>query len=123
MPKDFLATITVSATALLSSMGRCLLIGDQKSHAVRLEFTSNAVNLRSVDALGGEAEESVEASGGPETPVLLGVNGTYLSQALKQISGDVQVQLPKEAGKPVLFRSEPSEGEAFNYIVMPLRIK
>jgi len=122
MPKNFRSTITVNAQALLNSMGRCLLIGDQKSHAVAIEFTSDSVNLRAVDALGGEAEESVEATGGPDVPVTLGVNGTYLSQALKQIAGDVQVQLPQETGKPVLFRSEPAEGEAFNYIVMPLRI-
>ena len=122
MPKNFRSTITVNAQALLNSMGRCLLLGDQKSHAVAIEFTSDSVNLRAVDALGGEAEESVEATGGPDVPVTLGVNGTYLSQALKQIAGDVQVQLPQETGKPVLFRSEPAEGEAFNYIVMPLRI-
>jgi len=122
MPNDFQATVAVDSQALLGSLGRCILIGDKKSHAVKMEFTSNGVNLWAVDALAGEAEESVDATGGPNEPYRLGVNGTYLAQALKQITGDVLVKLPKEYGQSVLFYSQPAEGEAFNYIVMPLRI-
>ena len=122
MPKSFAATIMFNAETLLRSMGRCLLVGDQSSHAVAMEFTSTSINLRAVSALNGEADESVDAVGGPATPVTIGVNGTYLAQALKQITGNMQALLPDQAGRPILFRSEPAEGEIFNYIVMPLRL-
>lgn len=122
MPKSFKATITVNPETLLRSVNRCLLIGDQKTHAIALEFTSDTVNLKSVDSQAGEAEESVDCTGGPDTVVTIGVNGTYLAQALKQITGSVQVLLPHDEGRPVLFRSTPADGEVFNYIVMPMRI-
>jgi DNA polymerase-3 subunit beta len=121
-PKAFKATVTVGSQELLRSLTRCLLIGDQKSHAVALEFNSTGIKLTAIDAQAGEAEESIDAFGGPAESVLLGVNGTYLAQALKQISGDVKVLLPTEDGRPVLFQSTPADGEVFNYIVMPMRI-
>lgn len=122
MPVAQDATLTVDSMALLTSLTRCLLMGDQKTHGVAIEFTSGSINLRAVDALAGEAEESVEAEGGPSKPMTVGVNGTYLSQALKQIGGSVKVQLPTEVGRPIIFRSEPVPGEIFNYIVMPMRL-
>lgn len=122
MPKSFQSTLQVDSASLLRSMNRCLLMGDKKTHAVAMEFTATAINLKAVDALAGEAEEVVAASGGPAMPILVGVNGTYLSQALKHLSGEIQVLLPPETSKPILFRSTPSEGEVFNYIVMPMRI-
>lgn len=122
MPASHEATLTVDSMALLSSLVRCLLMGDQKTHTVAVEFASEGINLHAVDALAGEAEESIPATGGPTESVTIGINGTYLSQALKQIGGSVRVQLPKEVDRPIIFRSEPAPGEVFNYIVMPMRL-
>jgi DNA polymerase III sliding clamp (beta) subunit (PCNA family) len=121
VPKDFQAFVTVDSQELLSSINRCLLMGDQKTHAIKLEFGADRVIVRAADALGGEAEEIVDANGGPKEPVHVGANGAYLSKALKLATGDIAIKLPRQYGA-FLLSWEPAEGESFDYVVMPLRI-
>lgn len=116
--------ISVQAPELLAALERCIVLSDEKSAAVDLIFSKGQIALTGASAENGEAEESIDAVGGEE---LQGefhtrVNGEYLPDVLKGLSGEMLIKLPAQPGSALLFTAEPHEGELLDYVLMPLRV-
>jgi DNA polymerase-3 subunit beta len=121
-PKESRMEISVDSQALLSSLERCILLADEKSHLVIFNFDSGTILLESSSVESGESRETVDFLGSLKSPLRLGINATYAINLLKKLSGEVIIALPETNQSPLLFKATPAEGEALGYVVMPMRV-
>jgi len=98
---------------------RSMIVANEFTHDVRLQFTNGTVHLSAHNTEQEQAEEQVEADyAGRE--VSIGFNGRYLRDVLGAVSTDrVRIQFKDELS-PVLLLEESSD--ASKYVVMPMRI-
>jgi DNA polymerase-3 subunit beta len=114
--------ITAKAGELRSSLERCLLLSDERSCSVKLTFDKE-ITLEGSDAQSGEARETVDCQGTPKQPFSVGVNGEYLLDLFKLLSGDVRICLPDTNQSALMFSADPAEGDHLDYVVMPMRLE
>lgn len=121
LPNDKRVEITVNAKDMLSSLERCALLSDERSGLVILNFGEQIV-LSSASALNGESQETVDCVGAPKEPLQIGINSEYLINLTKKLDGEMQIALPANHQKPLLFKATPHDGEQLSYIIMPMRV-
>jgi len=121
-PKNKIS-VRVDAGELLSSLGRCIVLSDEKSCAIDLIFEPGGqLTIKGASADNGEAEESIQTGGAPESEFHTRVNGAYLHALLKILEGDITICLPETPGAALLFKATPHEGETLDYVLMPMRV-
>ena len=121
MPKNK-TVITAKAGEMRSALERALLLSNKESGALKLTFTSE-ITIEGSDALNGEARETVDCVGAPEEPFAIGVNGGYLHDLFKLLSGDVRMAIPDSPQKPLMISADPNDTEKLDYVVMPMRLE
>jgi DNA polymerase III sliding clamp (beta) subunit (PCNA family) len=80
------------------------------------------ITISAASALNGEAKETVDCQGAPANELHTRINGGYLRDLLKKLSGEIRIALPDHNKKALLFKAEPHEGESVEYIVMPMQV-
>jgi DNA polymerase-3 subunit beta len=120
-PNDARTEVTVSVADLEASLERCLLLSDENSKAIDLRFAGE-ITISAASALNGEAKETVDCQGAPANELHTRINGGYLRDLLKKLSGEIRIALPDHNKKALLFKAEPHEGESVEYIVMPMQV-
>lgn len=120
IPASANAVITVDVRQLISSIERVSLIVSEKLKTpVRMEFDGSLLKLSCITTIGKSYDE-FEFDG--EVPHLeIGFNNRYLLDALRACPSEkVRISLQGSLN-PIVFT--PEEGNAFTYLVLPVRLK
>ncbi len=120
IPADASAVITADVRQLITSIERVSLIVSEKlKNPVRMEFDGDLLKLSCITAIGKSYDE-YQYSGEVEH-LEIGFNNRYLLDALRACPSDtVRISL-KGSLNPIVFT--PEEGDAFTYLVLPVRLK
>ncbi len=120
IPADFASTIQADVRGLITSIERVSLIVSEKlKNPVRMKFDGSLVQLSCITAIGKSYDEcSFE---GNVDNLEIGFNNRYLLDALRACpDGTVNLSV-KGSLNPIVFT--PLEGNAFTYLVLPVRLK
>lgn len=120
IPTDASAVITADVRQLINSIERVSLIVSEKlKNPVRMEFDGSLLKLSCITTIGKSYDEYVYEGDVPHLEI--GFNNRYLLDALRACPSDkVNISL-KGSLNPIVFT--PLEGEAFTYLVLPVRLK
>lgn len=119
IPLDNPACAVLDAAMFDQVLRRIMIVANEFTHDVRLQFTADALLVCAHNTEQEEAEEIIEAEySGPE--ILIGFNARYLRDVLGVVQGPrITVQI-KDGLSPVLVLDEGDE--ASRYVIMPMRI-
>lgn len=120
IPSGFTTELTVSTRAIIDSVERVsLLITDRLKSPVRCIFEDDEIRISCSTAIGRANDQFPARITG--NPVEMGFNNRYLLDALRNAEGDeVRIQL---SGPLSPMKILPREGEAFLFLVLPVRLK
>jgi DNA polymerase III subunit beta len=129
LPQDNIHIATLQKDEIKGAIERVAQFADERSRAIRVQFTAGEVKVFSSALETGESEESVPSQySGPDLEI--GFNAQYLLDFLRavpqtQVSFGLKDQ--KSAGElqPTAVPSTdeaPKEQEQYRYVVMPMRI-
>jgi len=128
LPQDNTHIATLVKDEIKGAIERVAQFADERSRAIRVQFTTGEVKVFSSALETGESEESVPSQySGPDLEI--GFNAQYLLDFLRavpqsQVSFGLKDQ--KSAGElqPAAASAEeaPKEQEQYRYVVMPMRI-
>ncbi len=122
LPKDNVHPAKLSRDEIRSAIQRVAQFADERSRAIRVQFTAGEVKIFSSSVETGESEESVPSEyAGPDMEI--GFNAQYLLDFLGATNQDqvaFELKDQKSAGelRPV---SDGTE-DHYRYVVMPMRI-
>ncbi|HWF09117.1 MAG TPA: DNA polymerase III subunit beta [Bryobacteraceae bacterium] len=127
LPSDNTNIATLMKDEIKGAIERVAQFADERSRAIRVQFTAGEVKVFSSALETGESEESVPSQyAGPDLEI--GFNAQYLLDFLRAIPQDnvmIGLKDQKSAGelKPGASEgSEKDEQEQYRYVVMPMRI-
>ncbi|HVW84907.1 MAG TPA: DNA polymerase III subunit beta [Bryobacteraceae bacterium] len=127
LPQDNTNIARLSKDEIKGAIERVAQFADERSRAIRVQFTTGEVKVFSSSVETGESEESVTSEySGPDLEI--GFNAQYLLDFLRAVSQDhvsFSLKDQKSAGElqPAAAPSEESgEQEQYRYVVMPMRI-
>jgi DNA polymerase-3 subunit beta len=122
LPKDHTLTATLQKDEIKSAIERVAQFADERSRAIRVQFTNGEVRIFSSSVETGESEESVTSQyEGPNLEI--GFNAQYLLDFLRVIAQD-QVSFELKDQKSAGEMRPAGEGitDQYRYVVMPMRI-
>jgi DNA polymerase-3 subunit beta len=123
LPKEHGQSVTLSRDELRSAIERVSQFSDERSRAIRLQFTKGEVKVYSSLSETGESEETLSSDyAGPDMEI--GFNAQYMVDFLRAVP---------ESAVEFLFRDPNSAGEMrpsldpeskynYRYVIMPMRI-
>jgi DNA polymerase-3 subunit beta len=126
LPQDNTHIATLSKEEIKGAIERVAQFADERSRAIRVQFTAGEVKVFSSALETGESEESVPSEySGPDLEI--GFNAQYLLDFLRAVP---QPQVffglkdQKSAGElqPVASADADKDQEQYRYVVMPMRI-
>jgi DNA polymerase III subunit beta len=133
LPQDNIHIARLSTSEVKGAIERVAQFADERSRAIRVQFTTGEVKVFSSALETGESEESVPAEySGPDLEI--GFNAQYLLDFLRAIPQDKMefaLKDQKSAGELKPGQAPPSEADAakpageqeqYRYVVMPMRI-
>jgi DNA polymerase III subunit beta len=122
LPKDNQYTVLLNRDEIRSAIERVSQFADERSRAIRVQFTAGEVRVFSSSVESGDSEESVPAEyQGPDFEI--GFNAGYLLDFLRATPQDkvaFELKDAKSAGEV----RPAGEGlkDRYRYVVMPMRI-
>jgi len=122
LPKDHNLVATLHKDEIRSAIERVAQFADERSRAIRVQFTNGEVKIFSQSVEMGESEETVNSEyNGPDLEI--GFNAQYLLDFLRAISQDqVAFQLKDQKSAGELRPTGEGVSDSYRYVVMPMRI-
>jgi DNA polymerase-3 subunit beta len=124
LPQDNTNIASLTKDEIKGAIERVAQFADERSRAIRVQFTSGEVKVFSSALETGESEESVPSQyAGPDLEI--GFNAQYLLDFLRAIPQEhvtIGLKDQKSAGELRPGASEKDEQEQYRYVVMPMRI-
>jgi DNA polymerase-3 subunit beta len=122
LPKDHAVTAKLQKDEIRSAIERVAQFADERSRAIRVQFTNGEVKVFSSSVEMGESEESVTSEyQGPD--IEIGFNAQYLLDFLRAIPQDhVAFELKDQKSAGELRPAGDSITDQYRYVVMPMRI-
>jgi DNA polymerase-3 subunit beta len=122
LPKDHPLTATLERNEIRSAIERVAQFADERSRAIRVQFTNGEVRVFSSSVETGESEESVPSRyEGPDLEI--GFNAQYLLDFLRAIPQDqVAIELKDQKSAGELRPAGDGVAGQYRYVVMPMRI-
>jgi DNA polymerase-3 subunit beta len=122
LPKDHSVTAKLQKDEIRSAIERVAQFADERSRAIRVQFTNGEVKVFSSSVEMGESEESVTSEyQGPDMEI--GFNAQYLLDFLRAIPQDhVAFELKDQKSAGELRPAGDSIPDQYRYVVMPMRI-
>jgi DNA polymerase-3 subunit beta len=122
LPKDHTLSARLQKSEIRSAIERVAQFADERSRAIRVQFTSGEVRVFSSSVETGESEESVPSEyNGPD--IEIGFNATYLLDFLRAISQDnVSFELKDQKSAGEMRPLGDNIPDQYRYVVMPMRI-
>lgn len=119
IPADNPATAVISRTGFDQVLRRSMIVANEFTHDVKLNFLDKGVLVSAHNTEQEEAEEQVEADyDGQE--VSIGFNGRYLRDVLGVMHGEQVRMNIRDELSPVLLQEEGDDSSC--YVIMPMRI-
>jgi DNA polymerase-3 subunit beta len=122
LPHDNTNIAKLEKGEIRSAIERVAQFADERSRAIRVQFTPGEVRVFSSSMETGESEESVPSEySGPDLEI--GFNAQYLLDFLRAVPQEqvaFALKDQKSAGELTPAAADP--GEQYRYIVMPMRI-
>lgn len=121
IPKKTSRSVTLDAKRLSISAERVMIMADDRSRALRLEFNAEHLTLTAIEDGEGRSRDVVSLTGEGD-PVTTAFNGRYLGEFLKLVGGDVAMELCGPETQ-VLMRPANLNGLAeYFHILMPMKL-
>ena len=122
LPKDHSVTAKLQKDEIRSAIERVAQFADERSRAIRVQFTNGEVKVFSASVEMGESEESVTSEyDGPDMEI--GFNAQYLLDFLRATPQDhVAFELKDQKSAGELRPAGDSIPDQYRYVVMPMRI-
>jgi DNA polymerase III subunit beta len=122
LPKDHQLSAKLAKDEIRSAIERVAQFADERSRAIRVQFTSGEVRIFSSSVEMGESEESVPSEyQGPDLEI--GFNAQYLLDFLRAIPQDsVSFELKDQKSAGEMRPAGDSVADQYRYVVMPMRI-
>ncbi|MBZ5583477.1 MAG: DNA polymerase III subunit beta [Acidobacteriia bacterium] len=122
LPKDHSLTATLQKDEIRAAIERVAQFADERSRAIRVQFTNGEVRVFSSSMETGESEESVTSEyQGPDLEI--GFNAQYLLDFLRAIPQDhVAFELKDQKSAGEMRPAGESIPDQYRYVVMPMRI-
>jgi DNA polymerase-3 subunit beta len=112
----------LSRDEIRSAIERVAQFADERSRAIRVQFTSGEVRIFSSSVESGESEESVPSEyQGPDLEI--GFNAQYLLDFLRAVPQDqVAFELKDQKSAGEMRPAGEAVADQYRYVVMPMRI-
>jgi DNA polymerase III subunit beta len=122
LPKDHALMAKLQKDEIRSAIERVAQFADERSRAIRVQFTHGEVRVFSSSVEMGESEESVPSEyEGPDLEI--GFNAQYLLDFLRAIPQDhVAFELKDQKSAGEMRPAGESVPDQYRYVVMPMRI-
>jgi DNA polymerase III subunit beta len=122
LPKDHNLSAKLLKDEIKSAIERVAQFADERSRAIRVQFTNGEVRVFSSSVEMGESEESVPSEyQGPDLEI--GFNAQYLLDFLRAIPQDhVSFELKDQKSAGEMRPAGDSIADQYRYVVMPMRI-
>jgi DNA polymerase-3 subunit beta len=122
LPKDHQLLAKLQKDEIRSAIERVAQFADERSRAIRVQFTSGEVRVFSSSVEMGESEESVPSEyQGPD--IEIGFNAQYLLDFLRAIPQDhVSFELKDQKSAGEMKPAGDTVADQYRYVVMPMRI-
>jgi len=122
LPKDHQLTARLQKGEIRSAIERVSQFADERSRAIRVQFTNGEVKVFSSSVETGESEESVPIEyQGPD--IEIGFNAQYLLDFLRAIPQDhVAFELKDQKSAGEMRPAGDNIADQYRYVVMPMRI-
>jgi DNA polymerase-3 subunit beta len=122
LPKDHTLSAKLLKDEIRSAIERVAQFADERSRAIRVQFTAGEVRVFSSSVEMGESEESVNSEyTGPDLEI--GFNAQYLLDFLRVIPQDhVSFQLKDQKSAGEMRPAGDNIPDQYRYVVMPMRI-
>ena len=117
IPTDSDKTARLDAGDLRASIDRVVAVSSERTSAVKLAFSQDALTVSHASATGSAQDTTGAAYDGPAFEI--GINGKYALELLGQVTGDVVLQM-SDAGAPVVVLDTDDNGLLM--VVMPMRV-
>ena len=119
LPKDSQCRVVLNKSDFMNSIERASLLAKVgKNNLIKLDIKANNMEITSKSEEGTVKEEIMVSKEGSD--LVIGFNSKYLSDALKAIDDENVTMLFNSAISPCLIR--PLTGDAYEYLVLPVRI-
>lgn len=120
IPKEFLQTLQVKTRDIIDIIERIsLVVNDRLTTPVRCSIGNPVSTFKCISAVGCATDTYETELSGPEFEI--GINAQYLLDALRATEAD-EVKMSFKGGSEG-FLIEPTDGDSFLYMIMPMRIK
>lgn len=119
IPKENDRLLEINAKVLREAVDRVSTIASDKSRAIKLICSNNALTLLADSQDHGEAQEVLEVDFQAEE-VQIGFNSRYLLEMLSQIEGETVQFAFSDSGSPAVVRDTGTMGAL--YVIMPMRV-
>jgi DNA polymerase III subunit beta len=122
LPKDHPLMAKLQKDEIRSAIERVAQFADERSRAIRVQFTNGEVKVFSSSVEMGESEESVPSEyEGPDLEI--GFNAQYLLDFLRAIPQDhVAFELKDQKSAGEMRPAGEAIADQYRYVVMPMRI-
>jgi DNA polymerase-3 subunit beta len=122
LPKDHNLVATLHKDEIRAAIERVAQFADERSRAIRVQFSHGEVKIFSSSVEMGESEETVNSEyDGPDLEI--GFNAQYLLDFLRAISqDDVAFQLKDQKSAGEMRPTGEGVLDTYRYVVMPMRI-
>ena len=122
LPKDHNLIATLQKDEIRAAIERVAQFADERSRAIRVQFTNGEVKIFSSSVEMGESEETVNSEyQGPDLEI--GFNAQYLLDFLRAIPQEqVAFELKDQKSAGELRPSGEGVSDLYRYVVMPMRI-
>jgi len=122
LPKDHSLSAKLQKDDIKSAIERVAQFADERSRAIRVQFTNGEVRVFSSSVEMGESEESVPSEyQGPDLEI--GFNAQYLLDFLRAIPQDhVSFELKDQKSAGEMRPAGETIPDQYRYVVMPMRI-
>ncbi|MGD0498817.1 MAG: DNA polymerase III subunit beta [Bryobacteraceae bacterium] len=121
LPKDHTLTARLRCTEIRAAIERVAQFADERSRAIRVQFTTGEARVFSSSVETGDSEESVPGEyQGPDLEI--GFNAQYLLDFLRVIPQEHMIFELKDSKSAGEMRPDGGEPEQYRYVVMPMRI-
>jgi len=120
IPENNNIKVLINRDELLESIERASLLARiKKNNLIKLDFTGTTLEITS-NSEEGNVKETILIRKENED-ITIGFNSKYLIDVLKAIDDEEILMLFEKNNKPCLIR--PTEGNAYDYLVFPIRIQ
>jgi len=122
LPAEQPNTVEIPREEFRASVERATQFSDERSHAIRVQFSPGEINMHSSLSDTGETEETLPVTyDGPKVEV--GFNGQYLVDFMRSVSEETVLFSFRDAGSAGELRPGGGASEyLYRYVVMPMRI-